>query len=292
MPAHVSIRDVVEPARPGTVHVERRDGPAAAATPPLVLIGGMTQTLSSWGGQLRPLSATRPVLAYEARGQGATDLSLTRANFAAHVDDFEALLAALDVRGPVDVAGFSFGARLALSVAAARPERVRRLVLTGLGLGRGATGRAIVRAWAAALRDGGLQTLAWVSLPDILGQAYLARAESYAGDQLGAMIRAVEQRNRVEGIRALFEHTLDSGREPAAAEAHMRELAAAVRAPTRVIVGELDRLAPAPEARALADAIPGADLVTVPDVAHTVPIEAPEAWRAAVLEHLDRTLTD
>jgi pimeloyl-ACP methyl ester carboxylesterase len=61
----------------------------------------------------------------------------------------------------------------------------------------------------------------------------------------------------------------------------------AVRVPTMVLVGEQDT----PFLRAsqrMADAIPGAELVVVPDAAHSPQFEAPDAWWAALSGFLAR----
>ncbi|MCB9568923.1 MAG: alpha/beta fold hydrolase [Myxococcales bacterium] len=285
MPEWIRVPDRASPGGVGQLRVDRR-GPleAPGAAPPLVVIGGMTQTLTSWSGQIRALAAARQVIVYEARGQGQRALSVDDVSPAVHVADFEALLGALEIAGPVDLCGFSFGGRMALAIAAEAPARVRRLVVSGVSAGRGVVGRLIVRAWREALRTGDLEALAWVSLTDILGPAYLER---YA-HMIEPMIKATVQRNDYEGIRALFEATLDDG--PDAPHAPLR-LAPRIAAPTLLLVGELDRVAPAADLEGLAAAFArpgGAEWGILPGVGHTIPIEAPEAWRARVLDFLDR----
>ncbi len=279
MPELLEIADpVAGPLARGRLRVDRRPGPPD--TTPLVLLGGMTQTLSSWAGQVRPLAAEREVIVYEARGQGQTDLDLRDVSPPVHVADFERLLDALGVPGPVDLCGFSFGGRTALAIAAERPHRIRRLVLTGISAGRGALGRVIVRAWRESLATGDLNALAWLSLADTLGPAYLERHEH----MLDAMIKAVVTRNRFAGISALFAQTMH---DVATSPWHPLSLAPRVLAPTLLIAGALDRLAPVAELDALAHAFPRATRAeVVPEVGHTVPIEAPERWRSLVLEFL------
>ena len=282
MPDQVRVPDPASPTGEGLIRVDDRGPPGGAGErPPLVLLGGMTQTLSSWSGQLRPLSAGRRVIAYEGRGQGQSALSVADASPPRLIADFCALMDALGIDAAVDLCGFSFGGRLALAIAAAHPERVRRLVISGVGAGRGALGRVIVQGWRAALATGDLEALAWVSLADTLGPDYLARHEA----MLPAFVKATVQRNDYAGVRALFEQAMD---EAAGASSAPLALAPRIRAPTLVIGGELDRLAPPAEVRALAEAFaPAAAARILAGVGHTVAIEAPEAWRAAVLEHLD-----
>lgn len=281
MPEFIEIADpVAGPAASGQIRVDRRLAPAGVDAAPLVLLGGMTQTLASWGGQVRPLSGGREVIVYEARGQGQTTLDVRDVSPAVQVADFERLMEALGVAGPVDLCGFSFGGRMALAIAAELPGRVRRLVLTGVSAGRGALGRVIVRAWRESLATGDLTALAWLSLADTLGPAYLEQHEH----MLEAMVKAVVTRNRHAGIAALFEQTMhDAPTSPW----HPLQLAPRVRAPVLLVAGAHDRLAPADEVAVLAHAFsPAARSEVVPGVGHTVPIEAAERWRALVLEFL------
>jgi 3-oxoadipate enol-lactonase len=264
----------------GRVRVDRRAPVRDEGRPPIVVLGGMTQTLASWGAQTRPLSERRTVVVYEARGQGTTELALGDCTLARHVEDFASLHAALGLAGPVDLCGFSFGGRVALAVAAERPELVRKLVLSGVALDRGVVGRLIVQGWMAALRTGDLEALARVSLPDILGPAYL-EANAKLVD---AMIRASIERNRYEGVVALMRSTIDL---PPDSEWGPAALAERVRAPTLCTGGALDRLAPPDEVAALAFAM-RAEHHVFADVGHTVAIEAPKAWRDVVVAFLDR----
>ncbi|MCA9653890.1 MAG: alpha/beta fold hydrolase [Myxococcales bacterium] len=280
MPAFATVPDPVHgPGSTGRIRYDLRQPAPATGRPPLVLVGGMTQTLASWGGQLRPLSATRPVLAYECRGQGATELDLREADLPRHVEDLVALLEALGLPTPVDLCGFSFGGRVCLAVAATQPALARRLVLSGVSTGRGVVGQLIVEGWLAALRTGDLEALARISLPDIVGPAYL---EAHA-HLVEPMVRAVVERNSFAGIDALFHQTLRAPSDPAWTNEAM---AARVQCPTLVLGGELDRLAPPAEVRDLAERM-GARALTIPGAGHTIPIEAAERWREAVLEHLD-----
>ncbi|MEZ4384932.1 MAG: alpha/beta hydrolase [Nannocystaceae bacterium] len=281
MPALISIPDAVSGGR-GELRVDRREPTGAGGgAPPLVILGGMTQTLSSWGSQTRHLAAAREVVVYEARGQGQSALSLDDVSTAVHVGDFLHLLDALEIAGPVDLCGFSFGGRVALAIAAAHPERIRRLVVTGVSAGRGVIGRLIIRSWREALRTGDLEALAWVSLTDILGPGYLERY----GHLVEPMIKATIQRNTYAGIKALFDGALDDGEGTPYAPL---SLAPQIAAPTLLIAGELDRLAPPADLDALAAAFsPRARTLVVPGVGHTVAIEAPEVWRAAALDFLD-----
>lgn len=262
------------------MRVDRRSCARAQGKSPLLLLGGLTQTLASWGAQLRPLAEQRPVVTVELRGQGTSELSLADCSLAQQVQDLVQLHRALGLVGPIDVSGFSFGGRVALAFAAEHPELVRRLVLSGVALERSIVGRLVVRGWLACLKTGDLEALARVSLTDILGPAYL-EANAHLVEP---MIRASMERNRYEGVVALMHATLDL---PDDSPWSATSLAPRVRVPTLCLGGALDPLAPPDEVAALAEAM-SAEHRTFDGVGHTIAIEAPQPWRETVLEFLDR----
>ena len=59
-----------------------------------------------------------------------------------------------------------------------------------------------------------------------------------------------------------------------------------ITVPTLVITGEHDRTAAPDVARRMAERIPGACLLTVPDAGHLLPMERPATFNAALLAFL------
>jgi 3-oxoadipate enol-lactonase len=88
------------------------------------------------------------------------------------------------------------------------------------------------------------------------------------------------QRNTQVGIERLLDAMI--------AYPSLAELARGVEAPTLVLYGAQDLLVDDAGAALLAELTGGA-LQSVPGVGHTLPIEAPEAFRAAVMAHLGLT---
>jgi len=109
--------------------------PAGVTGPPVVLLlhgsgPGVTAT-ANWRPVIPAISAARRVIAPDQLGFGGTAtgerVTYGRAAWTSHALD---LLDALEI-GTVDIIGNSMGGAIALSMAAARPGAVRRIVLMG-----------------------------------------------------------------------------------------------------------------------------------------------------------------
>ncbi|TVR01232.1 MAG: alpha/beta fold hydrolase [Deltaproteobacteria bacterium] len=248
---------------------ERGEGPA------LLLLNGLSQSTANWRSQMRALAGDYRVIAYDARGQGRSALGPVPIRLEDQVADLEGLLDALGVER-VTLVGFSHGARVALAAASALPERVERLVLTSVGTNDGPHRRLIVRSWREVLVRGGVEAMAWCTLPMIVGEEF---ARAHRG-QVDGIIRATVQRNSPEGLEALL--TALEGYPDPTAEARR------VRAPVLLLTSDRDPLVPLEDARRLADAFDTVEHVLIRGCGHTLPIEAPEAWREAVVQFLRR----
>lgn len=112
------------------VRVWAADG--AADSPPLLLLHGTGMTAQDWDAVAPALARDREVRAVDLRGHGESNRPGTY-SIALMAHDVIALLD-VTTEPAVDLVGHSLGGLVALRVAAARPERVRRLVLEDVGL--------------------------------------------------------------------------------------------------------------------------------------------------------------
>ena len=104
---------------------------------PLVLLHGGLGSVEMWGAALESLAADRHVIAVDLQAHGRTadiDRPITTEAVA---EDVAALIGHLGLGG-ADVMGYSFGGNIALGVAIAHPELVRRLVVVSSPLRRSA----------------------------------------------------------------------------------------------------------------------------------------------------------
>ncbi len=204
--------------------------------PPVVLLHGLATTSQrTWGetGWVDILAdAGRSAIPVDLPGHGPGRHSTDPEDYRDFDDDVAGRLP----DGVVDAIGFSLGARTLLAIAAARPQRFRRLVVAGIGGGLfdGDSDRG--SAWLAdRLED------ADSDVPAVHHFRQLAEAASQPIDVLTAVLR-----------------------RPAAGPFDAGSLAR-VTAPTLVVVGDRD---PAGPAEPLVDRLPHGTGVTLRGVDH------------------------
>ncbi len=123
--------------------------------PPLLLLHGLGGSGRYWAGIGPLLAETRTLIAPDLAGFGRSDKPRIDYTRDFHVHTIEALLAALEVDGGVDVAGHSMGGVLAAIFAARHPDRVDSLAVVAspfprrqvhpLRIPRGLAGRLVYR---------------------------------------------------------------------------------------------------------------------------------------------------
>ena len=164
-----------------------------------------------------------------------------------------------ELPAPVVVLGHSFGGRVAVHLAARRPDDVAALVLTGVPLIRkqGTARPALSFRIARALNQRGI-------VSD-------ARMEALREKRGSADYRAAKGVMRDVFVRVVNES--------------YEEQLRAVRCPVELVWGEDDTEAPISVAEQAAAIVPGATLTRLPGAGHLTPTTAPDALRDALLRH-------
>ena len=262
------------------VHLELRDSGAAnepgSTRLPLVLLHGFTGSAESWTPLLPWLGAQRRLLAVSLHGHGDSDAPVDPARYAADraAADLVAVLDAADVKR-VAVLGYSMGGRVALRLALAHAARVSALVLESAAPGIADRGERLERRAADGARADELErdgvpafVERWERLP---------MWDSQRG--LPADRRATVRAERLRGNAAGLANSLRGLGAGATTPMH-RELSR-LAMPALVLCGALDekyvRIG-----RAMAAAVPRARLAIVEDAGHTVHLERPRSFTAAV----------
>jgi 3-oxoadipate enol-lactonase len=237
---------------------------------PVLLIHGLGLDARMWDDQVGALRDVAQLIRYDARGFGRSarrdpDVPYT------HAGDALALLDHLGIDSAV-VVGLSMGGRIAVETALAAPARVRAVVLLDAvldGVPWDPVAEQGMAAVAAAMAAGGVPAAnaAWLTHPFF--------APANRNPELAGRLKQM-----VDGFPGLH------WGEPDPHEPHpaARDLLDQIAQPTTVVVGELDVPCFLEMAEVLADRIPGARKVVVPDAGHMVNMEAPATVNQVVRE--------
>jgi 3-oxoadipate enol-lactonase len=243
-------------------------GPPRA--PVVLFVHSLGTDLRIWDAQARALSARLRCLRYDLPGHGQSDDRPPGFG----LDELSAdALALLDEVGAprAHVCGLSLGGMVAQRLAARAPDRVERLALCATALRVGTA-----QSWAErveAVRHAGLEALA----EGILGRWFTPELRVRQPETWAAH-RDMLCRTSVEGY---------VGGCLALADADLQAQAAAIRAPTRVIVGDQDVATPPLAAQAVCRAIAGANLSVLRGAAHMLTAERSQELTTLLVEHLD-----
>ncbi|GAC1536785.1 MAG: alpha/beta hydrolase [Acidimicrobiales bacterium] len=162
---------------------------------------------------------------------------------------------------PPVLLGHSFGGRVAVMLAAAHPEHVGGLVLTGTPLWR-------PEGAAPPTAGLGFRVVKRLHSLGLLGDDRMEKRRQRSGSQ--------DYNNATGVMRAVLVRAIAETNDGT-----YRRALAAVTCPIALVWGERDTAAPLAVAREAREAC-GASLTVIPGVGHMTPIDAPAALQAAI----------
>jgi len=242
--------------------------------PPLVLVHGFPLDHGMWSAQVAALSGQYRVIAPDLRGFGRSGVTVGKVTMEQFADDLAALLEALEVDRPVVFGGLSMGGYIGWAFWRKHRRRVRALILCDTraaadtpeaAAGRLETADRVLREGAGAL----VETM----IPKLVAPATF-RAHPDVVESLRRVMRSTDP----EGIAA-------AGRGMAQ-RPDATSMLPRIDCPCLVLVGRHDALTTPDQMRTMAEAIPGARFVEIPDAGHVAPVENPAAVGAAMTEFL------
>ena len=263
-------------------HVERPDGAEIAwssdgdeSAPPVLLVMGLAYPAAMWFRLVPALAERYRVIRLDNRGAGLTG-DVPGAPYTVETMAADCL-AVLDEAGveEAQVVGISMGGLIAQELVLTSPERVTSLCLMATHPG---LAHAVFNPEALALVTSGRadmtpQEAAEASIP--FNYAPSTPRERIEEDWAVRLPLACS----LEGYTAQVQGTLPWSRF---------EDLPSVTAPTLVVHGELDSLVPPENGARIAERIPAAEHVTVPDANHLLFSDQPEQVTKVLLDWLDR----
>jgi len=262
----------------------------------LVLIHGLGANLSFWYfGAARLLARNRSLLMYDLRGHGRS--SMPEQGYGLHqmVRDLVELLDFLAIER-ADIAGHSFGGRVAIALAALHPGRVRNLVIADTQL------RALQppvrlaewmhwKSWKAELESHGLE-----DLPDddsVISHNLLVKlSEAHAnianrGARISLRTRDMGEKGleRWQELMTRTSASRDFEDESFLVPATLKTIAT----PTLLAFGKFSHCLPT--ADRLLECLPNSRLIVIPGAGHFFPIVKPRVFARVIDAFLTRQQT-
>jgi len=242
--------------------------------PPVLFLHGFPLDHSMWAEQLSALAASHRVIAPDLRGFGASGVTPGKVTMVQMADDCAGLIDALGIQTPIALVGLSMGGYVAWQFVQRHAAKLGKLVLCDTRSVADTPQAAETRLkMAEHVLKHGTSAVAEAMLPKLFAPATYEKRPQVVESVRRMMLAAPPT-----GVAAA-QHGM-------AARPDVSSMLPTIQVPTLVICGEHDAISPLAEMRTIAESIPGATLVVVPDAGHMAPMENPGVVNAALKEFL------
>jgi len=236
-----------------------------------VLLHAFPLGANQWEPQMRSIPKGWRLITPDLRGfGGSTELdSLSALAITDFADDVADLLGEMGITRAV-IGGLSMGGYVTLALLQGAPQLFEGLVLADTrATADTPEGRANRRNLLALVDREGPSGVARDMMPKLLGKT--TRALNPA---IEAQVRRLIKQQSPVAIRGAIHRMMHRPDTTA--------ILPTVTVPTLVIVGDEDELTPPEDSRRMAEAVPGATLVTIAGAGHLSNLEQPDAFNAAL----------
>lgn len=234
----------------------------SGAGKPVVLLHSLLADRTIFDRIVPMLARARRVIVPDLPGFGGS--SSAGATIEEIADRIAGLFDALNLGTGADVLGNGFGGFVASALAIRHGGKFDRLVLADTGLTFSPDGKQSFYAMAERVRQAGMGAIIDVAMKRLFPEDFIAAHPEVVAERRNALLKTNPE-FFAEACLALAALDLTSG-------------IMTIRNPTLVVVGELDAATPPEMARALARALPKAELIEIPGCGHAPMAQAPEAF--------------
>lgn len=220
---------------------------------PVIFLHGGPANSQYLGNQVAALQATHQVISLDTRGHGRSTRDATPLSYDQFADDVIGLMNALNIQR-ADVFGWSDGGITGIDIAMRYPDRIGRLVAFGANTNT-----------AGATPDLASRPV-WIEFIKRAAIEYAALSPTPQGfDDLSNALNAMYQ-------------TM-----PNWSDAQLQT----IRAPVLIMDGDHDEAVKLEHAHYMAQTIPGAQLVIIPDASHFAFLQAPDLFNSELQKFLN-----
>ncbi|SEF90997.1 Pimeloyl-ACP methyl ester carboxylesterase [Thermomonospora echinospora] len=239
---------------------------------PLVLLHAFPLSSAMWLAQREGLGGRFRVITPDLRGFGGSVLGEDEPSVDVMADDVARMLRVKGIDRAV-IGGLSMGGYVAMALCRRHPDRVLGLVLAGTKASADTEQARDVRLRQAERleHEGGTRVLVDEVLPFLVGPTTM-RQRALVYGRVRGLVQAAPALAAAWAQRAM------------AARGDSFETLRGTRAPALVMVGDEDELSTRTDARAMAEALPNAELQVIPRAGHLSAVEQPDLFNQAVAE--------
>jgi 3-oxoadipate enol-lactonase len=250
------------------IYYEQHGPPGAEV---LALSNGVLMSTASWAYQVPDLSRRYRLLLYDCRGMWQSEHPPGPYSMDLHAEDLAALLDGLGVE-KAHIGGVSYGAEISMVFALRYPQRTRSLVVASAVSQVDPQLKGVMDSWIAAARRADPDLFFSVTYPSNFSEAWIA--------ENAEVLEAARQRYHTLDMDALLELLLSFSK------LDITSRLPEIRAPTLVMVGELDQLKPRGYSELIARSIPGAEFAVLPGAGHAALWERAALFNTLILGFL------
>jgi 3-oxoadipate enol-lactonase len=242
--------------------------------PAILFVHGFPLDHTMWTAQIAEFSKTHRVIAPDLRGFGGSDGALYTVSMEQFADDLADLLTALCVDRPVTFCGLSMGGYIGWNFVLRHRSWLGKLIVCDSRAAADSPEAAANRLkMADIVTKDGPEPVAWAMMPKLF-----AASTNERHPEITESVRRVVMNTSPLAIAAAHRGM--------AVRQDMVSALAGFAVPTLVLVGEKDVISPPAEMKAIAESLPDAQFVLIPEAGHMAPMENASAVNAAIREFL------
>lgn len=237
---------------------------------PLVILNGIMMSTKSWAEFIQPLSENNQLILIDFLDQGQSDKLHEDYTHKIQVESAIELIEHLTPE-PVHLFGISYGGEIALQIALARPEKVKKLLLFNTCSQTSYWLEEVGNMWNKSAKDPENYYLS--TIPYIYSPLFFTKNREWMENRKEALIPVFSDEHFIDSMIRLTNSSVNYDVSMRLEELNM---------PTLIVGSEYDFVTPFYQQKELHEKIKHSELVYIPDSGHAIMYEKPVLFTSLV----------